>query len=178
MELLLVVLLVIVIAAAAFAAFGARRQRGAIASSRLRRGTPSPLPPPSRRARRHPMADAVQEHAQAMDPQEVVAAEQRLQAEAGRVASGLKADARRDEHARADAQVPDGGAYADASVDGYAAPGADPYREPGADAYREPAADPYREPGADPYPRDPRYGGRSAGNPVDPRDDPRYRPAR
>jgi hypothetical protein len=124
------------------------------------------------------MADAVQEHAEAMDPQEVVAAEQRLQAEAGRVASGLKADALRDEHARADAQIPDDGAYADPRLDGYAAPAADPYREPAADPYREPAVDPYRAPAADPYPGDPHYDGRPARNPVDPREDPRYRPAR
>ena len=97
MELLLVVLLVVVLAALAFAVLHARRQRDAITSNRLRRGTPSPLPRQSRRARRHPLADAVQEHAAATDPQEVVAAEHRLQAEASRVASGLTADARAEE---------------------------------------------------------------------------------
>jgi hypothetical protein len=149
MELLVVVLLVVVIAALAFAVFQTRRQRDAIASNRLRRGTPSPLPRQSRRARRHPMADAVQEHAAATDPQEVVAAEQRLQAEASRVASGLKADAHRDEYARADDQVADGAPHADPRLDGY-------------------------RDGADPY-ADPRYDGRPAGNPVDPREDPRLR---
>jgi hypothetical protein len=96
------------------------------------------------------MSDAVQEHAAATDPQEVVAAEHRLQAEASRVASGLKADAHRDEYARADDQVADADAYADAQADGYADPVADPYA-------------------------DPRYDGRPAGNAVDPREDPRLR---
>ena len=128
MELLLVILLVVVIAALAFAVLQTRRRRGAITANRVGRGTASPLPRQSRRARRHPMADAVQEHAQAMEPQEVVAAEHRLQAEAGRVASGLKADARRDEHTRAGDLAP---AYADsastaasARADGYADPAA------------------------------------------------------
>ena len=152
MELLLVVLLVVVLAALAFAVFQTRRQRGAITANRVGRGTQSPLPRQSRRARRHPMADAVQEHAQAMEPQEVVAAEHRLQAEAGRVASGLKADAHRDEHARADAQVADADPYGNAPMNGG-----------------------YADPAADPYAADPRYEGRPSGNPGDPREDPRLR---
>lgn len=151
MELLLVVLLVAVLAAVAFAVLQARRGRGAITSNRLSRGTPSPLPRQSRRARRHPMADAVQEHAQAMEPQEVVAAEQRLQAEAGRVASGLTADARRDEHARADDLAPDG-----------------PYADPGADGYADPAAQPYAA-------GSPRTDGGPAADPTDPREGPPHR---
>ena len=162
MEILLVVLLVVVVAALAFSVFHARRQRDAITAGHLRRGTPSPLPRQSRRARRHPMADAVQEHARAMDPQEVVAAEHRLQAEASRVASGMKANAHREEHARADEQVADAGPYADPRSD--ADPAADPYADPRTDA--DPAADPYA---------DPRYDGRPAGNAVDPRGDSRLR---
>ena len=152
MELLLVVLLVVVVAALAFAVFHARRQRDVIASNRLGRGTPSPLPRQSRRARRHPMSDAVQEHAAATDPQEVVAAEHRLQTEASRVASGLKADAHRDEHARADAQVAEGDPYADAPIDRG-----------------------YPDPAADPYAADTRFERRPSGDPGDPREDPRLR---
>ena len=151
MELLLVILLVVVIAALAFAVLQTRRRRGAITANRVGRGTASPLPRQSRRARRHPMADAVQEHAQAMEPQEVVAAEHRLQAEAGRVASGLKADARRDEHARAGDLAPDG-----------------PYADPRADGYADPAAQPYAA-------GDPRHDGGPAGDAADPREDPRRR---
>ena len=149
MELLLVILLVVVIAAAAFAVLRARRQRDAIGADPGPRATASPLPRQSRRARSHPMADAVQQHAQATDPQDVVAAEHRLQAEASRVASGLKADAHRDEHARADDQMAQ----------------ADPYADPAMDGYADPAADPY----------DSRYDGRPAGNVADPREDPRLR---
>jgi len=143
MEILLVILLVVVIAALAFAATQARRQRRAIAADHLERGTSSPLPRRSRAARRHPMADAVAEHARVTDPRDVVAAERRLQAQAGRAASDLQADARRDEHARANEQLANADADGDPPVDGHTA--TDPRYD------ERPAGNP----------ADPRYDGRS-----------------
>ena len=123
------------------------------------------------------MAAAVAEHAAATDPHEAAAAEQRLQARAGQVASGLTADAHRSaaaEHQRA----ADG--YADPAYDG---PGFDPassanHPDPLADGSIDPATgeriDGYGDPENDPRYGDPRYDGRLAAD-YDPHPDDRLR---
>jgi hypothetical protein len=86
------------------------------------------------------MATAVVEHAQAIEPAEVVVAEQRLKAQARQVAAGMQADANHTEHRRAADQLADRHRYvADPRVDadGYADPATDPrYADP---EYVEPA---------------------------------------
>jgi hypothetical protein len=101
MEILVAILVIALIAAIGFAVM----QRGpAQARGRRHRRTA-----PIRRARRVPRSDpmmaAVVDHAEAIDPADVVAAEQRLQAQAREVAAPLQAEALRIEHERAAAQM-------------------------------------------------------------------------
>jgi len=98
MEIFVAIVIIVVIAAIAFAVMQ-RRSAGARGVGRPRS---SPLGRRERGVpRSDPMASAVAEHAQAMDPQDVVAAEQRMRAQARQVAAGLHADAHRSEHQRA-----------------------------------------------------------------------------
>ena len=136
------------------------------------------------------MAAAVEEHAQATDPHDVVVAEQRLQAQAAQVSAGMQADAHRSaaaEHQRAadGYAAPDSGDYADpaygGAVDpapggpvysrGATNPGYDPassanYPDPHADGSIDPVTgqriDGYDDPNNDPRLDDPRYDGRLA----------------
>ncbi len=144
------------------------------------------------------MAAAVAEHAQAMDPQDVVVAEQRLRAQARQVAAGLQTEAHRSEHQRASDQVTHREPYAGdprmdsdadrAGANGYAdtnryadpAPAPDPaYGDPRLDDYDNPASgtrtDGYGDPATDPRHNDPKYDARPAADRVDPRHDDRSR---
>lgn len=76
------------------------------------------------------MATAVAEHAEATDPQDVVAAEERLRAQARQVAAPLNAEAQRREHQRAADQV------------GTPADPVDPANGARTDGYEDPATDP------------------------------------
>jgi Flp pilus assembly protein CpaB len=158
MEILVAILIIALIAAVAFAVVQ-RRPGGAPGLGRSRT---SPVAVRSRSVPRNdPMAAAVAEHAQAMDPQDVIVAEQRLQAQARQVASRLQAEALRTEHQRAADQLADPDPYAgdpyagDPRVGGAAGPYADGY-----------AADPATDPRHD----DPEYDGPRPAYPVDPRD--------
>ncbi len=93
MEILVAILIIALIAAVVYIVMQ-RRSAGPGAGARrsgLPRSSDSPLPRRSRAsARQDPMAAAVQEHADATDPHEVVAAEQRLRAQAQQVAAGME----------------------------------------------------------------------------------------
>jgi len=169
MEILVAVLVIAVIAAVAFAVMQRRS-----AGHRGDRSTPA-----GRRGRgavqRDPMAAAVAEHVYATDPQDVVVAQQRLQAQASQIAAGLTADAHRDmaaEHQRAADQVGHDEPYAaDPRGNGYVDPAADP-------GYAQPRADgdsPYGGAGVPDGYEDSRYDGRRAEDRVDPRYDDRAR---
>jgi hypothetical protein len=111
MWILVAIIVIALVAAVAFSVV--RRPRDGIrAAGRPRR---SPL---RRRglgaSRRDPMAAAVAEHARALDPHDVVVAEQRLQAQARQVAAGLRADAHVSETQRGTA----GPARADSGLPG------------------------------------------------------------
>jgi hypothetical protein len=155
MDIVVALLVIALIAAIAFGVMQRRRGPGAIGARGVRGSSASPLRG-RRGTRNDPMAAAVADHAQAIDPQDVVEAERRLQAQAGQVAAGLQADARRSEHDHAAEQVAGAGAYGDPRMDGYVAPAADPRAD-------------------DPRYDDPRYDGRLAGDYVDPRTDDRNR---
>lgn len=81
MELVVAILIIAALGAVAFAVIQ-RRRGGAEPLDRPHR---SPLPAARRGSARsnHPMAAAVEEHAQAIDPHDAAVAEQRLQARAG-----------------------------------------------------------------------------------------------
>jgi hypothetical protein len=151
MEILVVVLAVAVIALLAALAFAVIQLRPGGAGGVARRRS-SPLGRRTRGiGRRDPMAAAVADHAEAIDPQDVVAAERNLQTQARHVATGLHAQAHRDEHRWAADQTANG-EYAGPRVNGYSDPATDPrYDDP---RHADPATDP-------------RY--------VDPRDDDRAR---
>jgi hypothetical protein len=91
MEILVAILIIALIAAVVYIVLQRRSAGpGAGARSGLPRSSDSPLPRRSRAsARQDPMAAAIQEHADATDPHEVVAAEQRLRAQAQQVAAGM-----------------------------------------------------------------------------------------
>lgn len=90
MEILLVLIVLAVVAAAAFLYM--RSRDGAPARSSRGRGPALRGRRRTRAAARHdPMADAVERHAQATDPNEAAEAELRLQAQANRVAADLHA---------------------------------------------------------------------------------------
>lgn len=96
------ILIIAVLGAVAFAVIQ-RRRGGAAPLGRTRR---SPLPAARRGSARsnHPLAAAVEEHAQAIDPHDAAVVEQRLQARAGEVAAERHATAHRSaaaEHQRA-----------------------------------------------------------------------------
>ncbi|MGH2840994.1 MAG: hypothetical protein ACRDKY_09250 [Solirubrobacteraceae bacterium] len=168
MEILVAILVIALLVAVGFAVMQ-RRPGGAPVLGRRRT---SPLPPRDRgAARRDPMAGVVAEHAQAMDPQDVVAAEQRMRAQARRVAAGLHA-----EEARSAPQ---------ADTTGYGEPAPAPAPAPAYDDPRwdegsvDPAtrapADDYDDPATDPRYNDRRYDGRLAADWVDPQHDDRRR---
>jgi hypothetical protein len=137
MEILVAILIIALIAAVAFAVI--QRRPGAVrglGGPRTARAAVRTRRPP----RNDPMAAAVVEHAQAIEPAEVVVAEQRLKAQARQVAAGMQADANQTEHQRAADRLADPDPYvADPRVDadGYADPATDPrYADP---EYVEPA---------------------------------------
>ena len=174
MELLVAILIIAVLGAVAFAII--RHRRGGAAP--LGRTHGSPLPSARRGSARsnHPMAAAVEEHAQAIDPHDAAVAEQRLQARAGEVAAGLNATAHRSAaaaHQRAADQIGEPG-YAGTAVNGSAAAGTagydpassanyeDPYRDGSIDPVTGERIDGYGDPDNDPRYDDPRYDGRLA----------------
>jgi hypothetical protein len=94
MEILLVVIVIAVIAAAAFMYMRSRDGASGLSGRRRGYGDGPALRGPrgARAAARHdPMAEAVERHAMATDPQEAAEAELRLQAQANRVAADLHA---------------------------------------------------------------------------------------
>lgn len=170
MEIVVAILIIALIAAVAFAVIQ-RRPDGAGGLTRSRRG---PVTRQGRVPRDDPMAAAVVEHAEAIDPADVVVAEQRLKAQARQVAAPMQAEANRAEHQRAADQLADGGAYgADPRLDdvGYVEP-APVYGDPRLDDRVDPVtgapAPGYVDPATDPRYADPAYDGAA---PVDP-DDP------
>ncbi|MDX6688916.1 MAG: hypothetical protein QOG15_373 [Solirubrobacteraceae bacterium] len=173
MDILVAILIIAVIAAVVYAVVQ-RRQVGAPGLQRPQR---SPIARPGRGAARHdPMAAAVAEHAQAMDPADVVVAEQRLQAQARNVAAGMQAGT--PVHQPIPGQAyPAGGA----PVDGVSptGPGAVPATDPSLDGQFDPVTgeriDGYGDPANDPRYDDRRYDGRLAADWVDPREDDRAR---
>ena len=127
MEILVAILIIALIAAVVFAVM----QRRPGAGRGLGRPRTSPLPRRDRgTARRDPMATAVAEHAEATDPQDVVAAEERLRAQARQVAAPLNAEAQRREDQRAADQV------------GQPVDPVDPATGARTDGYEDPATDP------------------------------------
>jgi hypothetical protein len=178
MEILVAILIIVAIAAIAFAVV---RSRPANLRD-LDRRRASPL---GRRrggvARHDPMAAAVEEHARAMDPADVVIAEQRLQAQARQVAAGMHNGVRAGEQPIAPGQVPPGAAYgAPPAAYAPAAGGIPPAvysDDPNLDADLDPVTGEriggYEDPANDPRLHDRRYDGRLAADWVDPREDPR-----
>jgi len=169
MEILVAILIIAVIAAVIFAVM----QRRSAGARGLGRPRTSPIGHRDRGVpRRDPMATAVAEHAQATDPQDVVAAEQRMRAQAHHVAAELHTEAQRSEHQRASDQVTRRESHAgDPRMDGDPDPaGANGYAE--TDRYVDPATDPRYDdrtydgrPAADPRYDDRTYDGRPAADP-------------
>ena len=151
----------------------------------------------------HPLAAEVEAHAQATDPRDVVAAEQRLQARAAQVAADLSVTAHRSaaaEHERAADQYGEPGhrepARLEREPDYYSGPHRNPAYGDGAtgvaydpassanhpDPHRDGELDPvtgervdgYGDPASDPRYDDPRDDGRLAAD-YDPRPDDRVR---
>lgn len=172
---------ILIIALIAVAAYAVIQRKRAVAPG-VRRPSGSPLGRRDRGvARRDPMAAAVAEHAQATDPQDAAAAEQRLQAQARQVAAGLQSDALRSEHQRASAQADpyDDGVHVNGAPAGYADPrysaaGDAAYPDPLGDERVDPTTgartDGYGDPATDPRSNDPRYEGRLAADYVPPED--------
>jgi hypothetical protein len=192
MDILVAILAIALLAAIAFAVVQYRRGSTHATADRSRRSRSSPLPRGAARSN-HPMAAAVEEHAQAVDPQEAAVAEQRLQARAGQVAAGLNATAHRSaaaEHQRAadrydDADYTDPGRVDDAGYSAAPAGGAgydpassanyeDPHRDGSIDPVTGERIDGYGDPANDPRYDDPRYDGRLAAD-YDPQPDNRAR---
>lgn len=195
METLVAILIIAVLAAVAFIAL--RRRPGGMPGVDRRHAAPV-----GRRGRvgrpADPMAAAVAAHAQATDPADVVAAEQRLRAEARNVAAGMNGTGVA-HTGPAYAQPPPGTGYADPASDpAYAqpAPGPGYAPPPTSGGYYAPASaaaspdpnldrefdpqtgqrvDGYDDPANDPRLHDSRYDGRLAADWVDPREDDRVR---
>ena len=194
MEIIVAILIIAVIAAVAYAVV---QRRNAGHAPGLGRRHDSPLPPRSRGAARHdPMADAVHEHAQATHPADVVAAEQRLQAQARNVSAGMQAGAPAtgyQQAAPAGYEPAANGAYAggydpqaypagqppaagQAAPTGPAVPyGSDPSLDDHFDPVTGERIDGHGDPANDPRLNDPRYDGRLAADWVDPNQDERLR---
>ena len=168
MELLVVILIIALVAAVAFIVL--RRNPRGIPGAAGRPGAP---PLGRRRAGARPsdpMAAAVADHARATDPADVVAAEQRLRAEARRVAAGMNGGGVA--HAGPGSAPPaSAGYYAPAS----AAASPDPNVDREFDPQTGQRVDGYEDPGSDPRLNDSRYDGRLAADWVDPREDDRIR---
>jgi len=142
MEILIAILIIALIAAIAFALL----QRRPVGTRGPGRPRTSPIDPRSRRAlRRNPMTAAVVDHIEAKGPHEIVVTEERMRAEARRIADGLNAESHRAEHQRAQQQV------THAATEPYADPA---YAVPPPDASRDPEVDPrthlYDDPATDP----------------------------
>lgn len=170
MDILVAIVVIALIAAVAFVVI--QRRPGGVGG--LSRSRTAPLGRRGPRTRHSdPMAAAVAEHAEATDPQDVIAAEQRLKAQARQVAAPMQADALRAEHQRAADQMANGASAADPRVDGaidanyiesapapaYGDPRHDPPIDPatGAPVHTDPATDPrYDDDPADPRRGDPR----------------------
>ncbi len=149
MGLLVAILIIALVAAAATIILQGRP--GGIRG--VGRPAKSPLPRRGRvSARRDPMAAAVADHARATDPQDAMAAEQRLRAQARAVAAGLHAEAGSAPGATAYAAPPAGAGYADRRID--------PATGARTDGYGDPANDPRMN--------DRRYEGRLAADYVPP----------
>ena len=168
MEILVAILIIALVAALVLALVRRRPARvGDVESPRA-----SPL---RRRghglARRDPMAEAVAEHARAIDPADVVVAEQRLRAEARVVAAGLHPGG-----AGVALAYPQPGTHPGASPTG---PGCPIPTDPSLDDTFDPVTgeriDGYGDPANDPRYDDPRYDGRLAADWVDPSRDERTR---
>jgi len=176
MDILVAIVVIALIAAVAFVVIQ-RRPGGAGGLSRSR--STSPLDRRGPRTRHSdPMAAAVAEHAEATDPQDVIAAEQRLKAQARQVAAPMQADALRAEHQRAADQMANGAYAAAPPVDG--AIDANYIESAPAPAYGDPRYDPPIDPatGAPVY-TDPATGAPVYTDPADPRyDDDRADPRR
>lgn len=188
MEILVAILVIALIAALAYVVVQ-RRQVGAPGVGRPRR---SPVARRSRGVARHdPMAAAVAEHAQAMDPADVIVAEQRLQAQARSVAAGMQHAAYAGEQpipggAPAAYDPAPNGAYAggyepvpnraydggQVSPTGPAVPiASDPSLDRQFDPVTGERIDGFGDPANDPRYNDRRYDGRLAADWVDPRED-------
>lgn len=164
MEILIAILVIALIAALAFVLMQRRAAVGGARGPGQTRAVPTDR---TRAPRGDPMADAVVSHAQATDPQEVRLEEERLRAQANRVAAGLhednagamggtigigadeaamQAEAHRNAaagHERAADDLAHDPSYADERVDDYVDPEADPrYDDAAADGYIDPAAGP------------------------------------
>lgn len=165
MEILVAILIIALIAAVAFIAL--RRQPRGVPGVGRRRA--APLGRRDRGVRpADPMAAAVADHARATDPAEVVAAEQRLRAEARNIAAGMQGAA---------AAAP---AYAATTSNGYYAPASaaastDPNLDNEFDPQTGRRVGGFEDPAADPRLDDSRYDGRLAADWVDPREDDRGR---
>ena len=191
MIILVAILIIAVIAAVAYAVM----QRRKVGAPGLERPHRSPIGRPARGvARNDPMAAAVAEHAQATDPADVIAAEQRLQAQARNVSAGMQGGAAVNGYQPAPAAYDPAanGAYdpaaepaypaGSAAVPGQAAPtGPGPVlaTDPSLDDHFDPVTgeriDGHGDPENDPRYNDPRYDGRLAADWVDPREDDRNR---
>jgi hypothetical protein len=178
MEILVAILIIALVAAVAYAVIQQRKRTGIAGPGRPHE---SPLPRRSRTAARHdPMADAVAEHAQATHPADVVAAEQRLQAQARSVAAGMQPGAYgAGQQAYAPGQPGSPGPAVNGAPVAGAAPGAAFATDPSLDDHFDPVTgeriDGFGDPANDPRYNDPRYDGRLAADWVDPRDDDRAR---
>jgi len=191
MDILVALLIIALVAAIAFAVVR-RRPSGA---GRFEGPRASPLGRRHRGVARHdPMAAAVEEHARAMDPADVVVAEQRLRAEARNVAARLRTEAPADGYpgpppsvgGQPGAPVPVAGQPA-APVPVAGQPGAPAAMGPSVPIATDPSLDAYfdretgeridgfGDPANDPRYDDPRYDGRLAADWVDPRGDDRVR---
>jgi hypothetical protein len=164
MEIFSAILIIALIAAVAFVVLR-RQPRGVPGVARERA---APLGRRDRGVRRaDPMAAAVADHAQATDPADVVAAEQRLRAEARNVAAGMQGSAA----AAGPGYAGTSGYYGPAS----AAASSDPNLDSDFDRQTGQRVDGFEDPAADPRLADSRYDGRLAVDWVDPREDDRLR---
>jgi len=194
MEILVAILIIALVAALVFALV--RRRPARVGEVERPRASPLRRRGPGL-ARRDPMAEAVAEHARAMDPADVIVAEQRLRAEARVVAAGLHQGAagvppaysqpgapagvppaysQPGAPAGVPAAYPQPGATAGASPTGPGCPiPTDPSLDDTFDPVTGERVDGFGDPANDPRYDDPRYDGRLAADWVDPSRDERPR---
>jgi hypothetical protein len=174
MEILVAILAIALVAAIVFIVMQRRPKRpGGLA--RTRTGAADAGLPHRGVARGDSLAAAVHDHANATEPGEVVAAEQRLRAQARNVAAGLQSDAPATGYAE---PVPGAGNGGGMSGYGEAAQSSN-YADPAAAGAVDPQTgeriDGYGDPANDPRLNDKRYDGRLAADYVDPNEDPERR---